>query len=91
MRSAGGTKFDEPSRVTVATKLRIACFTAPSFHEGSVPPVVTVCADAEIGRSVPESPGNIAKAESSVRRLNPEKTVLGDMVDSFSRGALVTK
>jgi hypothetical protein len=35
MRSAGGTKSGEPSRVTAVTKFRIDCFVAPSFHEGS--------------------------------------------------------
>src|SRR5271169_5050983 len=84
MSSAGGTKSGEPSRVTVATKLRIACFAAPSFHEGSGLPVVAVCADAEVGSIAPGNDGRIAKAESSVRRLSPKKNGFGDMVGSFS-------
>src|SRR5580704_4301740 len=91
MRSAGGTKSGEPSCVTAATKFRIACFAAPSFHEGSGLPVVTVCADAETGRSAPGKAGSIAKVESSVRRLSPEKKLFGDMVGSLSRRASVPK
>lgn len=49
MRSAGGTKSGEPSRVTAATKSSIDCFVAPSFHEGSGLAVVAACADAASG------------------------------------------
>src|SRR5215468_12582549 len=35
MRSGGGTKSAPPCAVTRATKPLIACFAAPSFHEGS--------------------------------------------------------
>jgi hypothetical protein len=85
--AVGGTKSGEPSRVTAATKFSIACLAAPSFHEGSGLPVVTVCADAEMGRSAPGNAGSIAKAESNVRRLSPGKKVFGDIVGSFSRRA----
>jgi hypothetical protein len=68
--------------VVTRTKSKIACFAAPSFHEGSGLPGVTVCADAEKGNIAPQIVGIIAKAESIVRRLNPER--LGDMVGSFS-------
>src|SRR5436190_847232 len=35
MRSSGGTKSDEPSLVTLATKSVIDFLVAPSFHDGS--------------------------------------------------------
>jgi hypothetical protein len=68
MRSAGGTKSAEPSRVTAATKFRIACFVAPSFQEGSMSPDAAVCALAEMDKT-----GSAANAESNTRRLTPEK------------------
>jgi hypothetical protein len=68
MRSAGGTKSGNPSRVTALTKFRIACFVAPSFQEGNVSPDAAVCALAEM-----DNAGSAAKAESNARRLTPEK------------------
>ncbi len=34
MRSAGGTKVGAPCWVVSATNFKMACFEAPSFHEG---------------------------------------------------------
>jgi len=38
MRSAGWTKSGEPAFVTFWTKVAMACFAGPSFHEGSGSP-----------------------------------------------------
>jgi hypothetical protein len=46
-------------------------------------PRFIVCADAVTGRSVPGNAESVATAESSVRRLSPEKKRLGDMAGSF--------
>src|SRR5271166_4453125 len=53
------------------TKSRIACFTGPSFHDGSKLPEVTVCAGAETGRSVGDKAGSAARVESRTRRFMP--------------------
>src|SRR5579863_3024305 len=75
MRCEAATKSGEPSRVTAATKFRIACFAAPSFHEASG----SVCARTGWGRSGPDHAGSAAKAESSTRRLTPEWKGFDDM------------
>jgi hypothetical protein len=49
-------------------KFRIACFVAPSFQEGNVSPDAAVCALVDMDKT-----GNAANAESSARRLTPEK------------------
>ena len=55
----------------------IACFAAPSFHDGSRPPDVAVWAGADAGRNGADKAGSIAKVESRTRRLIPEDRMLG--------------
>jgi hypothetical protein len=57
MRSSGGTNFELLLSVVVLTKSMIACFTDPSFHEGSgsaVAPETPEPADEAEGAGVGE-------------------------------------
>jgi hypothetical protein len=54
--------------VVSRTKSRIACFAGPSFHDGSAPLEVAVCADAEMDASGAEKTGTNANVESRARR-----------------------
>ena len=71
MRSSGGTNFGLARSVVARTKSTIACFAGPSFHDGSGPPGVAVCAGADAGRErygqVPEA---TAMIESRARRFD---------------------
>jgi len=73
MRSEGDTKFGEPSRVTAATKFRIDCFAAPSFHEGSAAAGVADCACTGTVSSGTDKTGSTAKVDSRIRRLTLEE------------------
>src|SRR5690242_1779962 len=56
----------------------IACFAAPSFHDGSEPPDVAVWAGA--GNRGPERAASNAMPESMVRRLIPAKGAVVFMI-----------
>jgi hypothetical protein len=63
-------KSGEPSRVTAATKSKIDCFVAPSFHDGSGVADDAGCASAASDRSeMPEMTGNALNIERTLRRL----------------------
>src|SRR5215471_20974176 len=62
------------------TKSKIACFAAPSFHDGSTPP--GACANAATG-SVADKIGSVARVESRTRRLIREKCLIGAMLVSL--------
>ena len=59
------------------TKSKIACFAAPSFHDGSSPPGAAVCAGADAERNGVDKAGSVAKVASRTRRLIPENGLLG--------------
>src|SRR5512139_4116772 len=83
MRCGTGTKSGDPSRVTAVTKSTIACFEAPSFQDGSGSPAAALCAPA--GKSVSGKTVSTTRAESSVRRLTPEKNGVDDMAGTFQQ------
>src|SRR6202008_1565973 len=66
MRSAAGTKSDEPARVTAATNSKMDCLERPSFQEGSGS-VALVCANPRGGRRW--RAGSAARVDSTMRRL----------------------
>src|SRR5258708_33025675 len=69
MRSSGGTKLGLACSVVARTKSRMACFAAPSFHDGNGPPDGAACACAAAGRSSCGNAGPAANPASRTRRL----------------------
>jgi hypothetical protein len=69
MRSAAGTNFGLAWSVVSFTKVVIACFAGPSFHEGSGSPDVADCACEETGMNCDDKAGSTANVESRARRL----------------------
>src|SRR5262245_1715584 len=66
------------------TKSKIACFAAPSFHEGNRPTNGANCADADRGPSAADIAGSIANVESKTRRLTPEGLSSGFTLAPFT-------
>src|SRR3954447_18680185 len=84
MRSSGRTWLGLDGSVVERTKSRIACFARPSFQDGSRPSDVTVCAEAETGRSSPDiADSSTGAVASRPRRLIPEEGGLGFMLNPF--------
>src|SRR5271154_342983 len=77
MRSSGGTNFGFARSVVSRTKLRIACFAGPSFHDGSAVLDVGVSADAETAKKETDKAGRSAKVEIIVRRGTPVCELIG--------------
>jgi hypothetical protein len=67
------------------TKSKIACFAAPSFHDGNRPPDVAVCAGADAARNGADKAGSVANVESRTRRLIPEDRLVAFMRPSSQK------
>jgi hypothetical protein len=83
----GGTNFGFARSVVSRTKSRIACLEGPSFHEGSAPLEVVVCADAETDASGPDKTGSSVNVKSRTRRSIAERGILSVMFNSSRCGA----
>src|SRR6185436_20229468 len=60
----------------------MACFAAPSFHDGNGLPSAGACAAAGMEWSSPDRAGSMANVESMTRRLIPDGAI-GSMVNPF--------
>ena len=76
MRSGTGTKSGVPGFVTRETKPVIACFAAPSFHEGSG----STATGALAGVSAGDGAGAGVELDGEERRLARQRARLGDEV-----------
>src|SRR5262249_3561979 len=79
-RASLGTNFGLDASVVACTKAMIACFEAPSFHDGSGS---AACAHPDVRKNGVERIGSAAKVATTVRRVIAIRRELVFICDPF--------